>query len=151
MRLVDRGGRIALDGRLLGKHLKRWTLVDMIKTDFGARGVPWVGLLLRRGSSSTALNLGWTHRATAAISVALLAALARRRLSFSGLVIVLIVLLNRPFYGLLFRQRGAAAAAAGIPLHVVHHLAAVAAVPVGVRDYLLGGQSHLPGVAPRSS
>jgi glycosyltransferase involved in cell wall biosynthesis len=123
MRLVDRGGRIVLDPVLQGKHLKRWSLAGMIDTDFAARGVPWVMLLLRRGSGSTALNLGWRHRATAAASLALLAALARRRLPLSAGLLVLIITLNQSFYRLLLRQRGAAVVAASLPLHIVHHLA----------------------------
>jgi len=144
MRLVDRGGRIVLDPLLQGKHLKRWTLAGMIETDFAARGVPWVTLLLRRGSGSTALNLGWTHRATAAASLALLAALARRRLPLSAGLLVLIITLNQSFYRLLLRRRGAAVVAAGLPLHIIHHLAGVAAVPAGVRRHLLGRRSRRP-------
>src|SRR5439155_16996681 len=80
MRLADQGARIMLDPHLLGKHLKRWSFAEMVRTDFAARGVAWVALLLRRGSGSTALNLGWRHRMTAAASLALLAVTARRRL-----------------------------------------------------------------------
>jgi GT2 family glycosyltransferase len=141
MRLTDRGGRIVLDPFIQGKHLKRWTLLDMISTDFSARGVPWVRLLLRRGTASTALNLGWKHRATAAASVALLAALARRRLPPSAALVVLIVILNRSFYRLLVRQRGTATALAGLPLHIVHHLVGVAAVPAGARRHFLNRRS----------
>jgi hypothetical protein len=144
MRLVDRGGRIVLDPVLQGKHLKRWSLAGMIDTDFAARGVPWVMLLLRRGSGSTALNLGWRHRATAAASLALPAALARRRLPLSAGLLVLIITLNQSFYRLLLRQRGAAVVAAGLPLHIIHHLAGVAAVPAGVRRHLLGRRSRRP-------
>jgi GT2 family glycosyltransferase len=144
MRLVDRGGRIVLDPVLQGKHLKRWSLGGMIDTDFAARGVPWVTLLLRRGSGSSALNLGWRHRATAAASLALLAALARRRLPLSAGLLVLIITLNQSFYRLLLRQRGAAVVAASLPLHIVHHLAGVAAVPAGLRRHLLGRRSQRP-------
>jgi len=145
MRIVDRGGRIVLDPLLQGKHLKRWTLTGMIDTDFAARGVPWVTLLLRRGSGSTALNLGWRHRTTAVASLALVSALARKRLPLSAGLLVLIITLNQSFYRLLLRQRGAGAAAAGLPLHIVHHLVGVAALPAGARRHLLARRS------PRSS
>ena len=145
MRIVDRGGRIVLDPLLQAKHLKRWTLAGMIDTDFAARGVPWVTLLLRRGSGSTALNLGWRHRATAAASLALVTALARKRLPLSAGLLVLIITLNQSFYRLLLRRRGAGVAAAGLPLHIVHHLVGVAALPAGARRHLLARRS------PRSS
>jgi hypothetical protein len=141
MRIVDQGGRIVLDPLLQGKHLKRWTLVGMIDTDFAARGVPWVTLLLRRGSSSTALNLGWRHRTTAVASLALVTALARRRLPQSAALLVLIITLNQSFYRLLLRQRGAALVAAGLPLHIVHHLVGLAALPAGARRHLLARRS----------
>jgi hypothetical protein len=142
MRIVDQGGRIVLDPLLQGKHLKRWTLVGMIDTDFAARGVPWVTLLLRRGSSSTALNLGWRHRTTAVASLALVTALARRRLPLSAGLLVLIITLNQSFYRLLLRQRGAAVVAAGLPLHIVHHLVGLAALPAGARRHLLARRSR---------
>ena len=63
------GGRILLDPLIQGTHLKRWTLSDMVRTDFWQRGVPWVELVLRHGSGSTALNLGWRHRVSAAAAV----------------------------------------------------------------------------------
>ena len=136
MRLVDSGGRILLDPLLQGKHLKRWTLAGMIHTDFTARGVPWVDLLLSRGSGSTALNLGWRHRLTAAASLALLTTSVRRKVRPSLGLIVVIVILNHSLYRMLMRRRGLAFAVAAVPLHLVHHLVGVAAVPEGVRRFL---------------
>jgi GT2 family glycosyltransferase len=138
MRIVDHGGRIVLDPFVQGKHLKRWSLADMVMTDFAARGAPWVALLLRRGSSSTALNLGWRHRTTAAASLLLFLALTRRRFALSAGVMGVIVLLNHSFYRLLLRRRGATGLVAALPLHVVHHLVGLASVPAGVGKHLMG-------------
>ena len=78
-RLTANGGRIVLDPLLQGTHLKRWTLADMVRTDFWQRGVPWVELVLRHRSGATALNLGWRHRVSAAAAVvSALAAPARQ-------------------------------------------------------------------------
>src|SRR5262249_8087276 len=78
-RLSAGGARIILDPSVQGTHLKRWGLAEMIRTDFARRGIPWVGLMLRHGSSSRELNLGWRHRASAVASiVATLAVLGRR-------------------------------------------------------------------------
>jgi hypothetical protein len=141
MRIADAGGRIILDPALQGKHLKRWSLADMIRTDFSARGAPWVELLLRRGSASTALNLGWRHRATAGASLLLLTALVRRRLSVSAALVLVIVALNHRFYQLVLRQRGSTGLLAALPLHGVHHLVGLAAVPAGARRHLLSRRS----------
>src|SRR5690348_4708035 len=59
MRLRRDGARIVLDPQIGGRHLKAWTPLGMVRTDFGRRGVPWARLLLREGNDSTALNLGW--------------------------------------------------------------------------------------------
>ena len=136
MRLVERGGRVVLDPLVQGAHLKQWTLGTMIATDFSARGVPWVQLLLRQGSGSTALNLGWRHRATAVASVALSAAVVRRKLGPTIGLLVVVTALNGSFYRLLLRQRGPLAAAAGLPLHILHHLIGVAALPAGATRHL---------------
>ena len=131
MRLTAGGARIELRPEIQGTHLKRWTLGTMVRTDFAARGVPWVGLILEsRGSS--ALNLGWKHRLSALASLAAAAGvLARRpRLALGGAGAL--VALNRDFYALLLRRRGPAEAAAGVALHALHHLVSIAAVPAGL-------------------
>lgn len=137
MRIAARGGRIELDPDLQGKHLKRWTLASMIRTDLSRRGVPWVRLLLEKRASSDALNLGLRHRASAAASVALVVGLAARRPRVTGAAGIVLLALNGSFYLLLLRRRGLAQAAAGVPLHVLHHLTGVAAVPIGLSQHLL--------------
>lgn len=138
MRLVDAGARIRLDPAIRGTHLKEWTPRRMLETDFAARGVPWVHLLLDRREVPTTLNLGWRERASALAAVSAAALLIRGRLRGAGVSAGLLVLLNRPFYGLLGRRLGLRSTASCVPLHIGHHLAAVAAVPVGLVTYLLG-------------
>jgi hypothetical protein len=132
MRLVASGGRIMLDPRIQGKHLKRWTLANMVRTDFLRRGIPWVQLLLVNPTQSRALNLGWRHRTSAVASVALITGCVVRRPRVTMVAAVGILALNQRFYLLLLKQRGRRGAAAGFPLHVLHHLVSVAAVPVGI-------------------
>lgn len=129
MRLVASGGRILLDPAIQGKHLKRWTLSGMVRTDLLRRGIPWVQLIVERGSGSSALNLGWRHRASAGASVLLTGSLLARKPRGVFLAGGVLYALNAPFYRLLLRRRGLSQAAVGIPLHVVHHLAGAAAVP----------------------
>ena len=114
------GARIVLDPCVQGRHLKGWTLVTMIHTDFARRGLPWAELLLEHRRGSTALNLGRRHRLSA---LAVLCLVARRpRLGIAALLV-----LNRRFYALLLRREGPARAAVGVGLHAVHHLTGVAA------------------------
>lgn len=138
MRLASRGFRILLDPEIQGKHLKRWTLTKMVQTDLFQRGIPWVQLLLERGSGSTELNLGWRHRLSLGATIVLTAALATGRRGAAGGSVVALLVLNRRFYVLLLRRRGWRVAAAGVPLHVVHQLVAAAAIPAGASRYLQG-------------
>lgn len=131
-RLVAAGARIRLDPAIQGTHLKAWTLRTMVTADFARRGVPWVRLMLRSGRGSTALNLGWRHRLSAALSAAGGAALLARRPGTAAVALAALLGLNHEFYGLLARRRGPGEAAVGVGLHVVHHLTAVAAVPAAV-------------------
>jgi GT2 family glycosyltransferase len=132
MRLRRRGGHILLDPRIRGRHLKRWTVADMVRTDFGRRGVPWMRLLLREGSGSTVLNLGWRQRLSAATSVALLGSLLARRPRAVAAALLANGALDRGFYALLARRGGPRLLAAGIALHQLHQLSAVASVPAAL-------------------
>ena len=135
MRLAAGGARIELRPEIQGTHLKRWSLWQMVRTDFAARGVPWVGLILESGGSS-ALNLGWRHRLSALASVAGAGALLARRPRAALASAAALVALNRRFYALLLARRGPAEAAVGVGLHALHHLVSVAAVPVGAARWL---------------
>lgn len=145
MRLVARGGRIELDPAIQGTHLKRWSLAEGVRTDFGRRGVPWVELLVRSGGPTTTLNLGWAHRASAIASLTALAALARRRPLPAAAAVAALVIINRDLYYLLLRRRGPFEAAAGIGLHVIHHATAGAALAVGIAR---SARASLAGVPP---
>lgn len=132
LRLRAGGGRIVLDPEIRGRHLKAWTPLSMVRTDFWRRGVPWTRLLLRDGRAGVALNLGRRHRTTAAASVLLVAALALRRPRLVLATALGILALNRDFYALLARRGGPRLLVAGVGLHQLHHLTAVASVPVAV-------------------
>jgi GT2 family glycosyltransferase len=132
MRLRRRGARIVLDPKIRGRHLKAWTPRSMVVTDFGRRGVPWARLLLRSGGGSTALNLGWRRRASAATSVALLGSLLARRPRLAVAALLANLFLDRDLYALLARRGGARLLIAGIGLHQMHQLAAAAAVPTAL-------------------
>jgi GT2 family glycosyltransferase len=135
-RLAAAGCKIELDPLLQGTHLKAWSLRGMVETDFWARGVPWVELLLRQRSSSSTLNLGWRHRLSALAALGAAGALLRGRLRRTFLALAVLVILNRSFYELLARRRGRAQAAIGVWLHVLHHVVGALSVPVGIVEYL---------------
>ena len=78
----------------------------MVETDFSARGVPWVRLLLERREVPSTLNLGWRERASAAASVGAVVLLARGRPALAAATALSLVPLNAPFYCLLRRRLG---------------------------------------------
>lgn len=132
MRLRRGGARIVLDPAIRGRHLKRWTPASMVHTDFARRGVPWARLLLRQGNGSTALNLGWRRRASAATSLALLGSLLARRPRLAAAALAASLVLDRDLYALLARSGGPRLLLAGIGLHQLHQLAAAASVPAAI-------------------
>ncbi len=140
MRMRAAGARIELVPAARGTHLKRWTLRSMLHTDFAARGVPWVTLLLERGGAERSLNLGLRQRAAAAGAVLVVAAaLARRPWLVAG-ALAAMAAPNTRFYALLVRTGGPRLALAGVALHLAHHLAAVASVPAGLAVWLRRGR-----------
>lgn len=138
-RLINAGGEIRLDPTIQGKHLKRWTMRSMVWTDFARRGVPWTALQIRERRASSTLNLGWRHRLSALswLIVVVGASLAQPFLALAG--VANLVALNHAFYHLLLQRLGLVRAVAGVGLHGIHHLTAIAAV--GCAIVLVGAQA----------
>ena len=141
IRLVASGHRIVLDPGVQGTHLKAWTLGRMVRTDFARRGVPWAELVLERGGS-TALNLGWRHRASALAAAGIGAGAATRRPRLVGTSMLALLGLNAHFYALLLRREGPARTAAGVGLHTLHHLTGIAAAGTALGRWLRGRRSE---------
>jgi hypothetical protein len=138
LRLHETGRRVTLDPNIRGQHLKRWSLWDMVVTDMVLRGVPWTVLLLEHGPGAARLNASRRHRLSAALCAVAVAALAARRPRLALLPASGFLRINMSFYGLLMRRAGPRAALAGIGLHILHNLTALAAAPVGVVAFVTG-------------
>lgn len=147
-RLRALGHRIELRPEIQCTHLKRWTLRGMVATDFTARGIPWMRMLLQEGAVSDfqALNLRPQERLSAALALLTVAALvaAGELLSPAGLAAAAatlagMVALNRGFYGFLLRERGPLFLLAAVPLHLVYYVTAAVAAPVGWLTHTLVG------------
>ena len=126
-RLTMAGYRIRLDAAVHGTHLTRWTAWSLIRTDVRDRGVPWTQLLHRYTNLRSDLNLTWKYRWIVALSyVAVLLLVAAVRwpslLALSLVSLAVIAWLDRDYYLFLARMRGAMAAVAWFPLHLIHHL-----------------------------
>ena len=144
-RLRDRGERIELDPAVRGTHLKRWTLASMVATDFARRGVPWVRLQAERRRPSSSLNLAPRQVLAALGAGAAALGAARRRPGAALAGGAVMVASNTGFYRLLARRGGARLAVAGVALHTVHHLTAIASVPAGLAAHAWASRARSRG------
>jgi glycosyltransferase involved in cell wall biosynthesis len=98
-RLIQAGYNIYLDKTIQVKHLKRWTLIGLIKTDVKYRGIPWTQLILQESRLPNDLNLNLGQRISAILSVILVTSFVVCGLYTS--VLLQIVLLVLPYFILL--------------------------------------------------
>lgn len=137
------GHRILLDKQLQGKHLKRWTLTSVIKTDVTRRALPWARLILGSGVAADDLNLKRGQRVSGALVVlaCALAPLIAFRLEWAAaplLALVVTISLNWRLYRFFARQGGVVFAAACVPLHLLYYLYSVLAYVFVWADTHLG-------------
>jgi len=128
LRLVRHGHKILLDKRLQVKHLKRWTLLRMIKSDILDRALPWSKLLLEMGTMPRDLNLTYSARFSVAATLLLPLVLlllfmghsARGSMLLACSIILLtlsLLALNHRVYRFFLEKRGFVFALAAVPTH----------------------------------
>lgn len=140
------GYRILLDSRIRGKHLKRWTLWGLLKTDIFDRGVPWTRLMLRVGKMASALNLKLSQRISVAAAgltgLALIAALFWPIFLIVASIFALIVTaLNFDFYRFFVSRRGVWFALRVAPLHWLYFYYCAFSVALGTLLHYLSGDA----------
>jgi cellulose synthase/poly-beta-1,6-N-acetylglucosamine synthase-like glycosyltransferase len=130
-RMRSLGKRILLRPDIQVKHLKRWTLAGVLRTDLRDRGIPWARLLAHRGAmlSQGTLNLKWTEKLnTILVWLAVLALpLALLLWDYRPLYVALACLLgaaamNLPLLSFFARTRGIGFAIAAVPVHLLYYL-----------------------------
>jgi GT2 family glycosyltransferase len=139
MRLRRDGVKITLAPEIQVKHLKRWTLWKMLRTDVVHRGIPWTRLILASGHLPNDLNLTWTNRASAALLVAAGALLPAAGLGADAFflapaafgLLAVVGFVNRDFYRFLARRGGWRLALAGVGLHLAYFGCCVVAFAAG--------------------
>jgi len=120
--LTAAGHHIVLDKNIKVKHLKRWTLWNLLKTDVFDRGVPWTRLMLRAGSLANTLNVTPTQRVSVALAyvapLAIIAALLWPKLwGVAWIPVIAVSLLNLDFYRFFIERSGWWFTVRVIPLH----------------------------------
>ncbi len=129
-RLFDAGHRILLDPSIRGTHLKRWSLLGMVRCDLFDRAVPWMHLLLKRLGSVDHGRLHLRKRdklLTLLAGLALLGILAfpvtrdQYWLLGSAGCLAGVVLGNLTFLNWLRNERGIGFALAAVPLRLLFY------------------------------
>ncbi len=126
-RMKEMGCRILLDKTLQVKHLKKWTLVSLLRADILHRAVPWSMLIVEKGRIPKDLNLQWKSRVSALVAgwLALmlgLAVLQGECLYGALLFAVILAALNLDFYSFLFRKRGLSFAVLSFFMQALYYL-----------------------------
>jgi glycosyltransferase involved in cell wall biosynthesis len=138
------GRRIILDGRIKGKHLKRWTLWNLLKTDIFDRGVPWTRLMLRAGSAISTLNVTPVQRVSVALVYLTLFALLGavfwpKALIAAAAAALTVTLLNLDFYRFYLNRQGFWFTLRVAPMHWLYFLYCGFSAMWGTLLHYLGG------------
>jgi glycosyltransferase involved in cell wall biosynthesis len=83
--------KMLLDTSILVKHLKRWSFLNLVKTDIMDRGIPWTELILRDRFLPNDLNLQLSQRVSVAL-VFLLIVVAGAAAWYAGTSFILMLL-----------------------------------------------------------
>ncbi len=124
------GHRIILDGRIKAKHLKRWTLWNLLKTDIFDRGVPWTRLMLRARTPVSTLNVTPAQRLSVALVYLTLVALVTAVVSplaplvwiAAAALALTVTLVNLDFYRFYLKRRGFSFMLRVAPMHWLYFL-----------------------------
>lgn len=126
-RIRDAGGRILLLPDLLGKHLKVWTMHNVIYTDIFCRAIPWSRLMLRREALPDDLNTGRSERVRAVLAgiffLSILAVIFTLQLWWLPLVLLAAVFIaNTSLFRFLNAAGGLGLAVRGVLFHQVYYV-----------------------------
>ncbi len=151
-RMLHSGRKLALDPSVQCKHLKAWTLCNLVRTDVLQRGIPWTELILRTRYLPNDLNLSWSQRVSAALSLLLVLLCGWEIWQFvtghvplpaplcvAGILLCLagIGFLNRRFYQFLASRKGWSFSLFAVPLHVLYYLYSGISLALGTGLYAL--------------
>jgi hypothetical protein len=138
------GGRILLDPKVQCKHLKRWSLSNIVKTDIFQRGIPWIDLMLRSDKAVKILNVKGSQRLSVglvftACALVMLAIWWPWALIGATAAIIVVTLLNIELYRFFVSRRGWWFAIKSLFLHWLYFGCCGISVIVGtLRFYICG-------------
>jgi glycosyltransferase involved in cell wall biosynthesis len=136
-RLRQAGYLIRLSKKLQVKHLKRWDIVSLLKSDFYDRGLPWTELILRDRRFINDLNLRISSRLSVMLTYVLLFALigggwGPKFFAVAGVSALSLILINSPLYLFFSRKRGLWFMIKTIPWHWFYYFYSGLAFGIGL-------------------
>jgi GT2 family glycosyltransferase len=143
MRLRVAGGRIRRVPEIHGKHLKQWSLPEVIRTDIFCRGLPWSRLMMEHPDAFTDLNVQWGEQIKALIALFLLLA---SMLAIVGLgplwlpaaLLVAAAVVNRKLTAIFARAGGSWFAIRGLLFHQLYYLYSATVYAISALQNRLG-------------
>jgi GT2 family glycosyltransferase len=142
-RLKQNGYGIRLIKSLQVKHLKKWTMASLLKTDLIHRAIPWTKLILVHRVMPNDLNLTHGNRLGSVLvfmCLALIPGVIQNQRFLIPILIFFSILLwvNRHLYMFFKRKKGLGFALCAIPWHWFYHLYCGIGFGVGCFQYLIG-------------
>ena len=136
-RLKKAGYRIRLLKKLQVKHLKRWRIMGLLKSDFLDRALPWTELILRDRSFISDLNLQFSSRLSVIVTYAFLVTLVGGLwwsgfFVIAGFLAILLLVMNSSLYRFFSRKRGLGFMIQTIPWHWFYYLYSGFAFAIGL-------------------
>ncbi len=151
-RLKDAGARMRLCKALQVKHLKRWTLWGLLRTDLFQRAIPWTLLIYGRRHTPNDLNLSVQGRLSTAAAFLLVCGMIAGiwwppALLSVGPAVGLLALLNWDFYRFCLRKRGLGFMGLAVLWHWLYFVYSGLGFALGTAWHILGacGASNWPG------
>lgn len=120
-RLKQQGGQIGLAPHIQVKHLKKWTLLSLLKSDIFDRAIPWSQLLLERTIVPADLNLQQHDRFSAVAVWGLLGAILGGYGYPAGLLTLFLLLANHNLYRFFYHHHGLSFTLQAILLHWLYY------------------------------
>jgi glycosyltransferase involved in cell wall biosynthesis len=152
-RMKQAGHRIRLSRELHVKHLKRWNIHSLLKSDFFDRALPWTDLILRNRRFINDLNLRVSNRLSVISIYLLLLALIggsvwNGSFAIAGGFALLLFLINIPLYRFFSRKRGFWFMIGTIAWHWLYYFYSGLAFAAGfVRFFFSRHKSSYPGLS----
>lgn len=150
-RMRESGWKIRLAHDLLGTHLKRWTLAEVVRTDIFQRAVPWSHLILSGRGMNNDLNVSGGERIKAGIALlwwaSLFACLVPMFWPWApgafALLTGMVGYLNRDLIGFFKGNRGVWFAARATVYHQFYYVYSTATFVLCAAIYHLGGKKEV--------